>query len=224
MGTVALDGTKIHANASRHSALSYEHAGKIEAQLKAEVAELLGRAEAADKAAVPDGMSIPEELGRREKRLAKLAEARAKLEARAKERYEREKAEHEATLAAREAKARFTSLLRWHEAFDVKRALAHLGEVVIHLHTEPGVGRATDCLFELHGHFGRDATATGDQIVKLLAGDAESFRHNRNVQFVQRIADELAGVGWVLHLHVFRSLNDSLQGQHRTPCRPRTGK
>src|SRR5438445_10414666 len=40
MGTVALDGTKIHANASRHSALSYEHAGKIEAQLKAGVAEL----------------------------------------------------------------------------------------------------------------------------------------------------------------------------------------
>ena len=49
MGTVALDGTKIHANASRHSALSYEHAGKIEAQLKAEVAELLARAEAADQ-------------------------------------------------------------------------------------------------------------------------------------------------------------------------------
>ena len=43
LGTVALDGTKIHANASRHSALSYEHAGKIEAQLKAEVAELMGR-------------------------------------------------------------------------------------------------------------------------------------------------------------------------------------
>ena len=38
MGTIGLDGTKIHANASRHSALSYEHAGKIEAQLKAEVA------------------------------------------------------------------------------------------------------------------------------------------------------------------------------------------
>src|SRR3954462_12369921 len=44
MGTVALDGTKIHANASRHSALSYEHAGKIEAQLK--VADLLAKAEA----------------------------------------------------------------------------------------------------------------------------------------------------------------------------------
>src|SRR5882757_8234693 len=108
MGTVGLDGTKIHANASRHSALSYEHAGKIEAQLKAEVAELLARAEAADKADAPDGMSIPEELARREDRLAKLAEARAKIEARAKERYEREKAEHEAKLAAREAKAKAT--------------------------------------------------------------------------------------------------------------------
>jgi transposase len=108
MGTVALDGTKIHANASRHSALSYEHAGKIEAHLQGEVAELLARAEAADKADVPDGMSIPEELARREERLAKLAEARAKIEARAKERYEREKAEHEAKLAAREAKAKAT--------------------------------------------------------------------------------------------------------------------
>jgi transposase len=76
MGTVALDGTKIHANASRHSALSYEHAGKIEAQLKAEVADLLARAEAADKADIPDGMSIPDELARREERLAKLVEAR----------------------------------------------------------------------------------------------------------------------------------------------------
>jgi hypothetical protein len=108
LGTVALDGTKIHANASRHSALSYEHVGKIEAQLKAEVAELLARAEAADAADVPDGMSIPDELARREERLAKLAEARARIEARAKERFEREKAEHEAKLAAREAKAEAT--------------------------------------------------------------------------------------------------------------------
>ena len=77
LGTVALDGTKIHANASRHSALSYEHAGKIEAQLKAEVAELLAKAEAADQADVPDGMSIPEELARREDRLEKLATARS---------------------------------------------------------------------------------------------------------------------------------------------------
>src|SRR5215813_11872839 len=108
LGTVALDGTKIHANASRHSALSYEHTGKIEAQLKAEVAELLARAEAADQADVADGMSIPEELARREERLAKLAEARAKLEARAKERHARERAEYEAKLKAREAKTAAT--------------------------------------------------------------------------------------------------------------------
>jgi transposase len=108
LGTVALDGTKVHANASRHSALSYEHAGRIEAQLKAEVADLLAKAEAADEADVPDGMSVPEELARREARLAKLAEARAKIEARAKERFEREQAEHQAKLAAREAKAAAT--------------------------------------------------------------------------------------------------------------------
>ena len=87
MGTIALDGTKLHANASRHSALSYEHATRIEVQLKAEVADLMAKAEAADTADVPDGMSIPDELGRREERLAKLAQAKAKIEARARERY-----------------------------------------------------------------------------------------------------------------------------------------
>lgn len=108
LGTVALDGTKIHANASRHSALSYEHAGKIEAQLKAEVAELLAMAEATDRADLPDGLSIPDELARREQRLSKLAEARATIEARAKERHERELAEYEAKLAARKARTEAT--------------------------------------------------------------------------------------------------------------------
>jgi len=108
LGTVALDGTKIHANASRHSALSYEHAGKIEAQLQAEVADLMAKAEAADQADVPDGMSIPEELARREQRLAMIAKARATIEARAKERHARERAEHEAKLATREAKSAAT--------------------------------------------------------------------------------------------------------------------
>jgi transposase len=108
MGAIALDGTKLHANASRHSAMSYDHALKIEAQLKAEVAELLARAEAADQADLPDGLSIPEELERREDRLARIAEAKAKIEARAKARFEREQAEHLAKLTAREAKAKAT--------------------------------------------------------------------------------------------------------------------
>src|ERR1700723_2367770 len=84
MGTIGLDGTKIHANASRHSALSYERAGKIEAQLKAEVADLMAKAEAADVADIPDGMSIPDELARREERLRKIKEARATIGGRAK--------------------------------------------------------------------------------------------------------------------------------------------
>src|ERR1700723_1932176 len=104
MGTIGLDGTKIHANASRHSALSYEHAGKIEAQLRAEVADLMAKAEAADTTEIPDGMSIPDELAGREERLRGIAEARATVEARAKQRHAREMAEHEAKMAAREAK------------------------------------------------------------------------------------------------------------------------
>src|ERR1700704_635021 len=108
LGTVALDGTKIHANASRHSALSYEHASRIEAQLQAEVADLLGKAEAADQAEVPDGMQVPEELARREKRLAAIAPAKAGVGARAKERHARERAEYEAKMAARDTKAERT--------------------------------------------------------------------------------------------------------------------
>jgi transposase/IS5 family transposase len=104
-GTVSLDGTKIHANASRHSALSYGHAEKIEAQLKAEVRELLALAEAADQSSVPDGVNLPDEIKRREDRLAAIAQAKATIEARARERFEREQAEYAAKMAEREQKA-----------------------------------------------------------------------------------------------------------------------
>jgi transposase len=108
LGTVALDGTKVHANASRHSALSYAHAQKLEAQLQQEVSELLALAEAADQAEVPDGMSIPEELERREQRLARIREAKAIIEARAQARFEQEQAEFEAKQKARQKKAKAT--------------------------------------------------------------------------------------------------------------------
>ena len=104
LGTIALDGTKIHANASRHSALSYGHAQKIEAQLQAEVKELLARAEAADQEPLPEGLSIPEELSRREERLAAIRQAKEQIEARAAERDAQEKAEFEAKIIAREDK------------------------------------------------------------------------------------------------------------------------
>lgn len=104
LGTVCLDGTKIRANASRHSALSHGHIEKLEAQLNIEVQELLALAEQADQANVPDGMSLPEELKRREDRLAAMAAAKAKLAARAQARYARERAEYDDKRAKRAAK------------------------------------------------------------------------------------------------------------------------
>jgi len=104
LGTVSLDGTKIHANASRHSALSHGHIEKLEGQLKAEVQDLLEQAEKADQADLPDGMSLPEELKRRQDRLAAMAEAKAKIEARARERFEREQTEYQEKLAKRAAR------------------------------------------------------------------------------------------------------------------------
>lgn len=80
-GTVSLDGTKLRANASKHSALSYGHAEKIEAQLKAEVQEMLKLAEAADRSALPEGIHLPDEIKRREDRLAAIAAAKAEYEA-----------------------------------------------------------------------------------------------------------------------------------------------
>jgi len=106
LGTVALDGTKIEANASRHSALSYEYAQRIEAHLKEEVAQLLLLAEAADQVEIPDGLVIPAELERRETRLSAIAAAKAKIEARAKERFEFEQAAHQQKLAARAERER----------------------------------------------------------------------------------------------------------------------
>ena len=103
-GRVSLDGTKMHANASRHSALSYGHAQKLELHLNNEVQELLALAEQADQGNVPEGMNVPDEIARREDQLKAIAQAKATIEARAKERYEREKREYDATVKAREEK------------------------------------------------------------------------------------------------------------------------
>ncbi len=103
MGTISLDGTKMKANASKHKALSYKHACKLEAQLKAEVEELLKMAEKADTEQLPDALSIPDELKRREDRLKVIADAKAEIERRAEDRYQQELAEHQEKIARREA-------------------------------------------------------------------------------------------------------------------------
>jgi transposase len=106
LGTISLDGTKVHANASRHSALSHGYIEKLETHLKAEVQELLALAEQVDQADVPDGVSLPDEIKRREDRLTALAQAKAKIAARAQERLKREQTDYEAKMTRRAAKAK----------------------------------------------------------------------------------------------------------------------
>lgn len=102
--TVAIDGTKVLANASKHAAVSYGHAGEKMRELDLEIAELMKKAEAADATPLDDGLSIPEELQRRVERKAKLAAARAEMEVRALARVEQEREAYEPKRAARAAK------------------------------------------------------------------------------------------------------------------------
>ena len=104
LGTVCLDGTKIHANASRHSALSHGHIVKLQTQIELEVQELLALAEQADSANIPDGMNLPEELKLRKDRLDAMAVTKAKIAQRAAQRYAKEKAEFDAKMLKRAAK------------------------------------------------------------------------------------------------------------------------
>lgn len=108
LGTVCLDGTKIHANASRHSALSHGHIVKLQTQIELEEQELLALAEQADAAHVPDGMDLPQELKLRKDRLDAMAVAKAKIAERAAQRYAKEKAQFEAKMDRRAAKERDT--------------------------------------------------------------------------------------------------------------------
>ena len=112
LGHVALDGTKIKANASKHKAMSYERMAKAEKELEAEVQALL--AEAARVDAEEDGKygkgkrgdELPKELARRESRLEKIREAKAALEQEAREAAEKKQAEVEAQIKEREEQER----------------------------------------------------------------------------------------------------------------------
>ncbi len=108
LGRVTLDGTKVKANASKHSAWSWGHIQKLEKQLGEEVQELMGLAEQADAAEQAKGMDIPAELERREDRLKALEEAKAKLVQRAAEREKAEQAEYETKMKRRAAQRKKT--------------------------------------------------------------------------------------------------------------------
>ena len=100
--TVAIDGTKILANASKHAAVSYERAAEKMQTLDLEIEALMRKAEQADTVPLQDGLSIPQEMQRRQERKAQLAKARAEMEARAYARFQAEQAEYEAKKTARE--------------------------------------------------------------------------------------------------------------------------
>ena len=104
VGTVSVDGTKIAASASKHAAVSYQRAGERIEQLELEVQELMRRAEQVEARESQETLDIPDELARREKRVAALRQARAVIEARAKELAAARQPEYEAKQAARQAR------------------------------------------------------------------------------------------------------------------------
>ena len=103
LGDVSIDGTKILANASKHQAMSWAYAEKLEEMLRAEVQTLLQRAETAGTESVKD-LDLPAELKRREERLQKIAEVKAEIERRAQARYAQEQADYAAKQVERAAK------------------------------------------------------------------------------------------------------------------------
>lgn len=100
LGRIAIDGTKVKANASRHKAMSYDRMKMVEERLEKEIADLLKEAERTDQAEDQEhgpenrGDELPEELRRRESRLKKIREAKKRLEERQAEE-DRAKGRHE---------------------------------------------------------------------------------------------------------------------------------
>ena len=108
LGNISVDGSKVHADASKSQAVSYGRLLQLEQRLQAEVEELLALGEKADQEKLPEGLELEFEMALRQERLLNLKQAKAVLEARAQERYEAEKAEYEAKLREREEKAKKT--------------------------------------------------------------------------------------------------------------------
>jgi len=101
LGNVSLDGTKVKANASKHKALSWKYACKLEKQFESEVKALMKLADEANASELPDGFSIPEELEIRQTRLTAIRAAKEKIQERAAERDSHERAEYEQKLNKR---------------------------------------------------------------------------------------------------------------------------
>jgi transposase len=108
LGRISVDGSKIHADASKSHAVSYGRLLELERRLEIEVAQLLAVAEGIDQGSLPEGLDVEFEVALREARLLNLDEAKSILEARAEERYQAEKAEYDAKRQEREEKTKRT--------------------------------------------------------------------------------------------------------------------
>jgi transposase len=108
LGNISLDGSKLHADASKSHAVSYQRLLELEGQVRQEMEELFALGEQLEQSDLPDGLDLADEIAFREGRLVNLAQAKQVLEARAQERYAAEQAEYTAKLREREAKARRT--------------------------------------------------------------------------------------------------------------------
>jgi transposase len=106
LGTVHFDGTKLHADASKSKAVSHKRLLELEVRVRAEVADLLAHAAAADTTPLPAGLVLADELADREAYLARLAEAKVVLELRATERDALAQAAYAAKVREREEQAR----------------------------------------------------------------------------------------------------------------------
>lgn len=118
LGHVALDGSKVKANASKHKAMSYERMEEAEQRLEREVKELLEKAKQIDEADDElqrngqGGEDIPKELARRESRLRKIREARAALEEEARQRAQQKQLDYEAKMEERQRRKEAGEMLR----------------------------------------------------------------------------------------------------------------
>ncbi len=108
LGNISLDGSKIHADASKSQAVSYKRLLELESQLRQEVEALFALGEQIEQGHLQDGLNIADEIAFRQGRLVNLADAKAVLEQRAQERFVAEQAEYQAKQQAREAKAQQT--------------------------------------------------------------------------------------------------------------------
>jgi transposase len=106
LGNISVDGSKVHADASKSHAVSYGRLLQLERRLHAEGEALVALGEKADQGDLPEGLEVEFEIALRQERLLNLEQAKIILERRAQERYEAERAEYQAKLREREEKAK----------------------------------------------------------------------------------------------------------------------